>query len=192
MVGRLAAPRARRRATSSSCAPARDRSGCSPSPAPTRRLVCVDVNPVAATYARRNAEAAGLAERVIVREGLIDDVLEPHERFPLIIADPPWVPRNETARFPEDPLLAIDGGDDGLQVVRACLRAIQKHLAPDGVALLQLGTTAQVAGVAEVLEPTDLVAGEVREYGEHGVLLEGRPPALSPSVSGRAVFRCAR
>ena len=137
----------------------------------TRRLVCVDVSPVAADYTLRNAAAAGLAERVSMREGLIAEVLEPAETFPLVIADPPWVPRSGTARFPEDPVLAIDGGDDGMVVVRECVRAIAGHLAPAGVALLQLGTTDQVAAVAALLEGTGLVPGEVREYGDRGVLL---------------------
>ena len=137
----------------------------------TRRLVCVDVNPVAACYTLRNAEAAGLAEQVSMREGLIAESLQPAEHFPLIIADPPWVPRAETQRFPEDPLLAIDGGDDGLHIIRECLGAIVSHLAPGGVALLQLGTAEQVAAAATLLEGSGLVAGEVREYGERGVLL---------------------
>ncbi len=136
-----------------------------------RRLVCVDVNPVAADYTLRNAASAGLAARVSMREGLIGEVLDPDERFAMVIADPPWVPQAETGRFPEDPLLAIDGGDDGMTVVAECLAAIDRHLAPAGVALLQLGTTEQVAAVVSRLEKGDLVAGEVREYGDRGVLL---------------------
>jgi len=137
----------------------------------SRELLCVDVSPVAAAYTRHNAELAGLGDRVSMREGLISAALEPAEQFPLIIADPPWVLRAETGRFPEDPLLAIDGGDDGLSVVRECVHAAVAHLAPGGIALLQLGTTDQVAAVADLLEGTDLVAGEVREYGDRGVLL---------------------
>jgi release factor glutamine methyltransferase len=139
--------------------------------------VCVDVNPVAAAYTRLNAEAAGVADRVSVREGLIADVLAPGELFPLVVADPPWVPRTETSRFPEDPLLAIDGGDDGLHVVRECVRAIAAHLTPSGMALLQLGTIGQAADVATLLEGTGLLAGEVREYGDRGVLLRIDRPA---------------
>ena len=60
----------------------------------------------------------------------MDEVLAPDERFALVIADPPWVPRAETGRFPEDPLLAIDGGDDGLDLARACWAA--RRPAPAG------------------------------------------------------------
>ncbi|WP_299929173.1 methyltransferase [uncultured Nocardioides sp.] len=108
-----------------------------------RHLLCVDANPVACDYARANALAAGMADRVEVREGRLQDALEPGELFPVIIADPPWVPREETGRFPEDPLTAIDGGDDGLDVARACLAVVDEHLAPGGSAVLQVGTRAQ-------------------------------------------------
>ena len=136
-----------------------------------RRLVCVDVNPVAAEFTCANARAAGLQDRVEMRQGRIDAVLAPDERFPLIIADPPWVRRSETQRFPEDPLLAIDGGDDGLSVVRECVTAIATHLADGGVALLQLGPDGQVEAVSRLLKGTGLRAGETRAFGRHGVLL---------------------
>lgn len=143
----------------------------------SRRLVCVDVNPVAAELTRANAETAGMHDRLEMRHGLVDEVLAAGERFPMVIADPPWVRRGETDRFPDDPLLAIDGGDDGLTVVRVCLAAIAQHLADDGVALLQLGPGDQVEAVARLLEGTRLLPGETREFGEHGVLLRIDPRA---------------
>lgn len=114
--------------------------------APTgRRLVCVDASDVACDYARANAVAAGLADRVEVREGRLEEVIGPDETFPLIIADPPWVPRPDVDRYPEDPRTAIDGGADGLDVARACLAVIDAHLAPGGSAVLQVGTREQAA-----------------------------------------------
>ena len=137
-----------------------------------RRLVCVDANPVACDYARANALAAGLADRVEVREGRLETALDADEVFPVVIADPPWVPRDQTTQFPEDPLTAIDGGPDGLDVARACLSVIAEHLAPGGSAVLQLGTQVQ----ADVLRGEEcfaggaLVMGEVRQE-ERGVLV---------------------
>jgi methylase of polypeptide subunit release factors len=108
-----------------------------------RRLVCVDSSVVACDYARANAVAAGLADWVEVREARLEDAVAADERFPVVIADPPWVPREQTGRFPEDPLTAIDGGDDGLDVARGCLDVIDAHLSPGGSAVLQVGTRAQ-------------------------------------------------
>jgi len=106
-----------------------------------------------------------------MRLGRIGDVLAPKERFPMIIADPPWFPRSQTEMFPDDPLLAIDGGDDGLSVVQECLTAIVEHLADGGVALLQLGPGDQVEAVRGLLAHTGLRAGEAREYDDRGTLL---------------------
>jgi methylase of polypeptide subunit release factors len=108
-----------------------------------RRLVCVDSSGVACDYARVNAVAAGLADWVQVREARLEEAVAADESFPVVIADPPWVPREQTSRFPEDPLTAIDGGEDGLDVARACLDVIDAHLSPGGSAVLQLGTRAQ-------------------------------------------------
>ncbi|MDF1606259.1 methyltransferase [Nocardioides sp. YIM 152315] len=122
-----------------------------------RSLVCVDVDPVACGFARQNATDAGLADRVEVRQGPVDEVLGDDERFPVVIADPPWVRRADVDRYPEDPLRAIDGGDDGLAVARTCLAVARRHLLPGGSVLLQLGTVEQV----DLLDTVD--AGEVVE-----------------------------
>jgi len=129
-----------------------------------RPLVCVDLNPAACELTRHNAADAGVAELVEVREGAIDDVLRPEERFALVIADPPWVRRAETGTFPEDPLLAIDGGDDGLEVAWHCVAAASEHLVDGGSALLQLGTVAQARQVGDGLASYDLRLAEVREH----------------------------
>jgi release factor glutamine methyltransferase len=137
------------------------------------RLVAVDANPAACELARRNAAAAGLGERVDVREGRIDAVLAPEERFDLVIADPPWVTSSMTDRFPEDPLTAIDGGSDGLDVARSCLDACNRHLVPGGAVVLQLGSPSQALRVQDHLRATEsrLSAREIRPFGAHGVLM---------------------
>jgi methylase of polypeptide subunit release factors len=154
-----------------------------------RRLLCVDANPVACDYARANALAAGMADRVEVREGRLQDVLEPGELFPVIIADPPWVPREQTTRYPEDPLTAIDGGDDGLTVARLCLSVAGRHVAPAGAVVLQLRDASQ----AELLAPDAVACGlrldQVRmEPSGRGVLALLRPLSAreGPGAPGAA------
>lgn len=131
-----------------------------------RRLVCVDSSAVACDYARVNALAGGMADRVEVREARLESALRPDERFAIIIADPPWVPREQTSNFPDDPVSAIDGGPDGLGVARACLTVVVGHLAPAGSAILQLGTRAQADTLREEPCFTDgtLVMAEVRQH----------------------------
>ncbi len=135
-----------------------------------RGLVCVDVNPAAAERTCENARAAGIADRVEARCAVIAEALDQDERFAAVVADPPWVPEAETGRYPEDPLLAINGGVDGLSVARECVAAIGRHLMPGGSAVLQLGTARQVAELEQLLTAYDgLDVAEVREF-ERGVL----------------------
>lgn len=131
-----------------------------------RQLVCVDMSPAACALARHNAETNGLGALVEVREGRAEDVLDPTERFGVAIVDPPWVPSDQTGRYPEDPLLAIDGGADGLDVARTCLTVAAEHLLPHGEALVQLGTEEQARLLAG---ETDLALRDVRR-GERGVV----------------------
>jgi release factor glutamine methyltransferase len=135
-----------------------------------RRLVCVDADPVACSFLRRNAGRAGI--RVDVREGPMDQVLASDERFAVVIADPPWVPAADVTRFPEDPVTAIDGGPDGLDLVRACLDVIDRHLVLAGSALVQVGPGGQADRLAElVADHADLTVIEVREF-ERGALVQ--------------------
>jgi release factor glutamine methyltransferase/ribosomal protein L3 glutamine methyltransferase len=139
-----------------------------------RDLVMVDVNPVARDFALDNAAANELASRVEVRLARIDEALDAGERFPLIIADPPWVRSAETAQFPDDPLLAIDGGDDGLDLARTCVDLINGHLAEGGSALLQLGNTAQaelIGAYAEERSGGSVTLSETRVF-DRGVVVQ--------------------
>ncbi len=148
-----------------------------------RPLVAVDLNPAALVLTARNAEANGLAGWVEVREGDLTDVLAREELFAVIIADPPWVPEAQTAHYPEDPLLAIDGGPDGLTVARQCLAVVREHLAPGGLAVLQLGTAEQARDLE--VGSHGLAVAEVR-HGERGVLVglrRDRSAAGSGSLS---------
>ena len=137
-----------------------------------RELLMVDVNPRACELARTNAAANGLVAPVDVRHGDLQDVIRADEQFVGVIADPPWVPSADTGRFPADPLHAIDGGDDGLDLARSCLQVISRHLATGGWALLQLGTEAQVEALGDWIlgERLGLEMCETRTYQDRGVL----------------------
>jgi len=147
-----------------------------------RRLVAVDADPVACDFARLNAAAAGLADRVEVRHAVLEEALAPGEQFPVIIADPPWVPSARTGDHPDDPVLAIDGGDDGLVIARRCLQVACTHLAPGGAMLLQLGTRAQATQLEQDI-PSPLVFVEVRQPSPTGVVAMVRRPGPGEPLS---------
>lgn len=124
-------------------------------------LLQVEADPVAAGYAARNAEVAGWARRTDLRVGPVRSALRSGERFGLIIADPPYLPTAAIARWPEDPVTAIDGGPDGLDVVRDCLAVAAAHLTAPGTLVLQVAGPSQASQVGACLPP-DLSTVEVR------------------------------
>ena len=122
-----------------------------------RSLVQVDVDPHACGLAEANAEANAATRdlEVDVRCGDLGAALVGDERFPLVLADPPYLPRREVPAWPGDPALAVDGGDDGLELARRCLDVAGRHLASGGAVLLQALGSDQV----EHLRPDAHAAG---------------------------------
>lgn len=140
-----------------------------------RALVCVDVAAAAVELTTRNARSAGLGDRVEVRQAELQRALTGCEVFAVVLADPPWVRSDRIDDFAEDPPLAIDGGDDGLHLARACVTASLGHLPRGGPLLLQLGTAAQADEIAGWAGADGWYADGTRQ-GSGGVVLLLRHP----------------
>ena len=102
----------------------------------------VDRAPAAAHLARRNAASLGLAHRAALLCANWADPLQ--GQFELVLANPPYIETAaiaslmpEVARY--EPASALDGGRDGLDAYRAIVAALPGLLAPDGIAILELG-----------------------------------------------------
>jgi release factor glutamine methyltransferase len=150
-----------------------------------RALVQVEADPVAAAYARANAAAAGRESQVEVRNVRMQSALAAGERFSIILADPPYLPTADIERWPDDPVSAIDGGPDGLDLTRVCLHVASDHLTSSGALLLQVAGEPQARAVVAVLETTenpDLTHLETRHHdGDRAVmLLTRRAPKRNP------------
>lgn len=139
-----------------------------------RAAVLVDASAPACAFSRSNARLAGMADRVDVRHGPMTEALEDAERFAVVLADPPYIPTAHTGIFPEDPLSAIDGGDDGLGLARTCLEVGARHLDPGGHLLLQLRDAEQAERLVTEHDGTpapQLARVEVREFEGRGSVL---------------------
>ncbi|MFO6454201.1 MULTISPECIES: methyltransferase [unclassified Aeromicrobium] len=134
-----------------------------------RHLVQVDADLHACVWASRNARAWGVDSDI--RHGPMSEALQPDERFPLIIADPPYLTSDGVALFPEDPLTAIDGGADGLDLARECLTVIARHLCRGGVGLLQLRDEGQGRDLETDAAERGLTIAESRQLDGGAVLL---------------------
>ena len=138
-----------------------------------RDLVQVESDPVAAGYAQENALRAGLGDRVTIRSQDLDEAIAPEERFAVVVADPPYLPSDHVALWPADPPAAIDGGTDGLRVVRSCLAVVDRHLMEGGTAILQVWGERQaveVSGLVARRHP-GLTVGDLRSEDDDRALL---------------------
>jgi methylase of polypeptide subunit release factors len=128
-----------------------------------RSLVQVDTDTRACELARRNAAAAGVLSDV--RCGDLAEAVGEHERFPFVLADPPYVRSDRMVDLPDDPEHAIHGGDDGLELVRRCLGVASAHLVTDGLVLLQLGGPGQTEAVTEEAPSYGLEVIDAQTHG---------------------------
>jgi len=115
--------------------------------------IAIDVSEDALQLARENAVGHGVADRLIfVAADLLPYHVDPP--YAVILANLPYVPTGEIPGLaPElsyEPALALDGGPDGLDVVRRLLDGLPRTLAPDGVAFLEIGAGHGDAIAAEV------------------------------------------
>ncbi|HET8930974.1 MAG TPA: class I SAM-dependent methyltransferase [Acidimicrobiales bacterium] len=148
-----------------------------------RPLVQLDRDVVACEFAVANAARAGLGDAVEVRVAELPEGLRDTERFPIILADPPYVPTEMVRGYPDDPVGAIDGGADGLDGVRTCLDVATRHLDDLGLFILQLGTLDQAERVADLA--TDLEVLGRRSIDGAGFLLglqHLRPEPVAPAA----------
>ncbi|HKF85473.1 MAG TPA: peptide chain release factor N(5)-glutamine methyltransferase [Candidatus Limnocylindrales bacterium] len=105
-------------------------------------VIAIDVSEDALQLARENAVGHGVADRIVfVAADLLPHHVDPP--YTVVCANLPYVPSGDLPGLaPElsyEPALALDGGPDGLDVVRRLLDALPRTLASDGVAFLEIG-----------------------------------------------------
>ncbi len=124
----------------------------------------IDILPRAVETARRNAADLGLGARAAFRVGDWDHGID--GEADVIIANPPYIASDEIASLaPEvatfEPREALDGGPDGLYAFRILAPAIERLLAPRGVACIELGV-GQAASVTALVDRSGLTINEIR------------------------------
>ena len=123
-----------------------------------------DISPAALRIARENAAYWGFESRSnFVVCDIASDIQGP---FDLIVSNPPYIVRGELASLaPEvrdyDPIVALDGGDDGLTAYRAIATDARRLLAPGGRLFVELGA-GQETPVRAIFTDAGLSVGSVR------------------------------
>lgn len=124
-------------------------------------LVATDISGQALLLARQNAQEAGVSEKIGFIEGDLMGAFrlsEGKEPFDLILSNPPYIVRSEIGRLAREvkdfePMLALDGGEDGFDFHRAIISQSPEYLRRGGWLLLEVGQ-GQAQEVTEMVEKT--------------------------------------
>lgn len=141
------------------------------------RVWATDVSEAALAVARQSAERLGLAERVTFVQGDLLDALPPDVGpIDLLVSNLPYIPSGDITHLMPDvrlfePRLALDGGPDGLDLIRRLVDQLAGRLAPKAKVVLEAGH-----------DQLDAVAALLREAGAAEVTIT-RDPGGHPRVA---------
>jgi release factor glutamine methyltransferase len=108
---------------------------------PEVSIQAYDCSADALELARENAVGHAVADAIVFAEADLLPASEP--AFELILANLPYIPSDDVDRLPVaasfEPRIALDGGPDGLAIVRRLIGQLPAALAGEGTALLEIG-----------------------------------------------------
>ena len=112
---------------------------------PASKLVAVDISASALEVCRKNLAANRLSSRCITLQA--DATAAPPlsiGSFDLIVSNPPYIPSGEIIELESsvrdyEPIWALDGGKDGLDIIKRIIAEAPAHLKPSGFLLMEIG-----------------------------------------------------
>lgn len=107
--------------------------------------VGVDISGEAIAMAEANAKALDVGDRVhFYAEDWKQYIARCDQEFDYIVSNPPYIPTKEIRGLESevrefDPILALDGGDDGLDAYRFLFKHLEKLILPQGIIFFEIG-----------------------------------------------------
>ncbi len=109
---------------------------------PGAQVDAVDLSAEALEVAKINVAGHRLSRRVHLHRSDVFDAV-PAAKYDVILSNPPYEPSAHCDRLPvefhREPRLALDGGTDGLDIIRKLLRQARTRLKPHGIVLIEVG-----------------------------------------------------
>ena len=120
---------------------------------PDVAVTLCDISPEALSLANVNALRHGIADKVARKESDLLDAVE--GIFDVIVSNPPYIPTSDISSLSRevknDPVLALDGGADGLRIVERLVKDALARITPGGLLALEIGHD-QALRVVEILK----------------------------------------
>ncbi len=123
-------------------------------------VIACDISVEALELAQKNCSHHGLDHLVTFLKSDLFSEIKPLQQFSLIVSNPPYVCVEDIALLePEvkqyEPHLALDGGDDGLKIIRSIREKVPKFLLPGGWIFMEIGAD-QGKSVIEIFQDQNL------------------------------------
>lgn len=118
---------------------------------PNSVVDAVDISPDALDVAQRNVRDYKLEGRVnLIQSDLYQNV--PFKKYDMIITNPPYVNSDSMRQLPQEylvePQIALDGGSDGMDLVRKIVAGAAERLTPNGILMVEIGNERDYAEAA--------------------------------------------
>tara|TARA_B100001063_G_scaffold231892_1_gene246428 strand:- start:239 stop:1078 length:840 start_codon:yes stop_codon:yes gene_type:complete len=113
----------------------------------------IDISKKAISAAKKNAFRYKLFNRIKLLNKSLENIFE--KKFDLIVSNPPYIKRKDIKNLSEDikkyePIMALDGGNDGLDLIKKVIYKSRKILKINGTLALEIGNE-QIKKVSKIL-----------------------------------------
>ena len=118
---------------------------------PDAHVDAVDISADALEVAKKNVATYKLEDRLtLIQSDLYANV--PDKKYDLIITNPPYVNSGSMSKLPKEylaePQIALDGGSDGMDLVRKIVAGAAERLTDDGILIVEIGNEREFAEAA--------------------------------------------
>ena len=130
----------------------------------------IDISKKAIFMAKRNAIEHNLINRVMFKNVSLESYVS--NKFDLIVSNPPYIKKNDIKYLTEDikkfePRMALDGGNDGLDLIKKVIYKSKKILKLKGILALEIGN-GQVKKVSKILFDNNFrIKQLIKDYGNN-------------------------
>lgn len=109
---------------------------------PDAKVDAIDLSADALAVARINVAQHDLGKRVKLHQSDVFDAV-PAANYDIILSNPPYEPSAHVDALPQEfhhePRMSLDGGNDGLDIIRKLLKQAKTRLRPHGIVVIEVG-----------------------------------------------------